>query len=114
MDDFSDLTDEDIQALMELGVIPEQSQGLQSQMEQAQYLRNRKGPQGTDTGRVYVAANPLEHLAHALTGIKAGKELDRLRGEQQDLLSQQVAGRKLFFDKLRGPQQNQHDIDMGY
>jgi hypothetical protein len=100
MDDFENLSEEDIQALMELGIIPDEYQGLQEQIEQAQKLRNREGPQGTHTGRVYVAASPLEHLSHTLQGMKAGKDLDRMRAEQQALLQRQVSGRGKYFNRL--------------
>lgn len=98
--DFSNLSEEDIQQLMELGIIPDQMQGLQTQMESAQKLRDRRAPQGTDTGRVYVAASPLEHAAYAMQGIKAGKDLDRLRAQQQALLEKQVSGRSRFFNSM--------------
>lgn len=101
MEDFENITDEEAQMLMELGIIPEQLDSLSSQIDQAQKLRNRKGPEGTYAGRVYVAANPLEHIAHAVQGIKAGRDIDRMRAEQQALLQRQVAGRSSYLDKLR-------------
>lgn len=100
MDDFENLTEEDIAALMELGIVPDQLGSLQEQIDQAERLRYRKGPEGTHTGRVYVAASPLEHIAHAMQGIKAGKDLDRMRAEQQALLGKQVSGRSRYFNRL--------------
>ncbi len=100
MEDFDNLSEEDIQQLMELGILPDQLQGLQTQMESAQKLRDRRAPTGTDTGRVYVAASPLEHAAYALQGIKAGKDLDKLRAEQQALLKKQTAGRGTYFNRM--------------
>jgi uncharacterized protein with von Willebrand factor type A (vWA) domain len=100
MDGFENLNDEDIQQLMALGIIPEQMEGLKSQMQTAQSLRDRGPPKGTDTGRVYVAANPLEHLAYALEGMKAGKEIDRSRAEQQKLLAEQIRGRGKYFNRM--------------
>lgn len=100
MEDFENLSDEDIQQLMELGIIPDQLEGLKGQMETAEKLRSRRGPQGTDTGRVYVAASPLEHLSYALQGMKAGKDLDRMRAEQQALLKKQASGRSTYFNRM--------------
>jgi len=100
MDDFSNLSEEDIAQLMELGILPDQLEELQSQMQSAQKLRDRRAPQGYDTGRMYVAASPLEHAAYAMQGIKAGKDLDRMRAEQQALLKKQVAGRSNYFNSM--------------
>jgi hypothetical protein len=117
MDDLQNLSEEDIQRLMELGIIPPQLEDLKQQMSLAQAVKDRQTPQGTQAGRMYVAASPLEHLAHAMQGIKAGKDIDKARLEQQKLLAQQVAGRGLFFNKYRQPQVDprlQNDVDMGY
>lgn len=100
MEDLNNLSEDDIQQLMQLGVAPDQLDMLKTQMESAQKLRDRKAPQGYDTGRVYVAASPLEHLAYAMQGIKAGKEIDRDRAAQQKILAQQVRGRSTFFNKM--------------
>lgn len=100
MEDFSNLDPEVLQQLMELGIIPEEMGSLKDQISTAQALRDKGAPRGTDTGRVYVAANPLEHLAYTLNGMKAGKEIDKARAEQQKLLAQQVRGRKSYFDAM--------------
>jgi hypothetical protein len=107
-----DMTDEQIQQLMELGVIPEQQNGLQQQMDIAKKLRYDNMPQMRgEGGRVQTAANPLEFLASGIQGYKAGKDMDELRKKQDGLLQQQVQGRKLFYQALRGnrgqPQQPQ-------
>jgi hypothetical protein len=117
MDDFSNLSEEDIQQLMELGIAPDQLESLNTQIASAQKLRDRRAPQGTDTGRVYVAASPLEHLAYAMQGIKAGKDIDKSRAEQQKILAQQVRGRGLYFNKMMKPPMDpnvQNDVDMAY
>lgn len=102
MDDLDNLSEEQLQQLMQLGAVPDQQTYLDEQIKQAQRIRNSQAPQGYDTGRVYVAASPLEHLAHAMEGIKANKDLKNLRQQQQDLLAQQVAGRTSYMDALLG------------
>jgi hypothetical protein len=102
MDDLDNLTEDQLQELMNLGIIPDQQTSLDEQINQAQRVRNREAPRGYDTGRVYVAASPLEHLAYALNGIKAEKDLKNLRSEQQGLLSQQASGRMTYLDALLG------------
>lgn len=103
MDDFTNLTDDQIQQLIQLGVIPDEQTDLQKQMDQADALRYASAPEGRYVrGGLYVAASPLEHIARAAQGIKAGRDLDRLRDQQQSLLQQQVSGRQAFLDALRG------------
>lgn len=116
MEDYN-LDEETLQQLMALGIIPEELEGLKEQISSAQQIRDRRGPQGYDTGRMYVAASPLEHAAFAMQGIKAGKDMEKARLEQQKLLAEQVRGRSLFFNKMNQPTvnpQTQNDVDMGY
>lgn len=106
MDNFltpeaEEMSPEELQQLMELGVIPSKMDALKDQMGLAEALRYGEGPQGRDSGRVYTAANPLEHLVHAANGIKAGKDLEDLRTKQNSLLDKQVQGRSAFINALR-------------
>jgi hypothetical protein len=117
MDDLANLSEQDIMQLMELGIIPPQLEDLKQQMSIAQSLRDREAPGGTYAGRVYVADSPLKHAAYAMQGIKAGRDIDKARLEQQKLLAKQVAGRGMFFNKYRQPgvdPQLQNDVDMAY
>lgn len=102
MDGFENLSDEDIQALMELGVIPDQQKGLDEQIATAQSIKDRKSPQGRTVGPsgVYVASSPLEHAVYAAQGIMAGRDMDKRRKEQQDLLIKQIKGRSKYFQKM--------------
>jgi hypothetical protein len=106
MEDFENLSDEDIQQLMSLGIIPDEMNDINSQMEIANKIRTRTPPTGTDTGRVYVAASPLEHIAYAAQGIKAGRDLKKLRLDQQALLAQQIRGRSKYFQKMNDTPEN--------
>ncbi len=100
-DPLADLTEDQIAQLMELGVLPDEQKSLAEQLTQARELRNRQGPQGIDTGRIYTAANPLEHAVHAYEGIKAGKQIDELLKQQQESLMKQSEGRSAFLKALR-------------
>lgn len=104
------MSDEEIEQLIALGIIPDQQNALQQQMAIAEKLRYGPGPQMRgEGGRVQTAAHPLEFIMQALQGRKAGKELDVLRQKNDELLQQQVKGRGVFFDRLRnrtrGPSQ---------
>lgn len=121
MADFNldELTDEELQQLMDLGIIPDQLGNLDKQMATAEALRYAEAPGVTSSrGGYTTAASPLEHLARVVGGIKGGKELNKLRGEQSDLLGKQVSGRTLFANKLRGKKKIENpiptDLDSGY
>lgn len=66
------------------------------QMEYANQMRNMETPQGryVSGGRVYTAANPLEHIAKGVGAYKGNKEMKRLEGEQKD-------AKKALIDALR-------------
>lgn len=100
---IENLTDEQVQQLMALGIIPDEQGQLQKQMDQAESIKTAAAPQGGySRGGVYTAASPLEHIARVMQGIKAGKDLDKLYQKQQDLFQQQVSGRQSYFDAIRG------------
>lgn len=102
MEDLDNLSEEDLQKLISLGVIPDEQSSLEDQIKQAQMVRNRQGPEGTYTRGMYVAASPLEHIARAMEGIKAGRDLKDLRSQQQGLLQQQNEGRMSYMVALLG------------
>lgn len=100
-DPLADLSEEEIQQLMELGALPTEQSQLASSLAQATALRNKEGPQGQQTGRVYTAASPIEHAVHAWQGIKAGKQMDSILKKQQENLLKQTEGRGAFLKALR-------------
>lgn len=99
---FEGLSDEDIQALMELGVLPDQQKSLDDQITTAQTIRDRKAPRGQTVGpdNVYVASSPLEHAAYAAQGIMAGRDIKNARLQQQEILAKQIKGRASYFQKM--------------
>lgn len=102
MDEFEGLTEEQLQQLIELGIIPDQQSYLSEQMEQANAVRNREGPQMQGNGRVQTAANPLEFLGQGIQKYQAGKDLKDIGKKREDLLNKQVIGRKALLDAIRG------------
>jgi hypothetical protein len=99
-----EVSDEELQQLMALGIIPDQQSNIKEQMAQANALRQNK-PEMRGNGRVMVAANPLEFLGQGIQNYKAGKDLKELKKQQDALLQQQVAGRGAFYKALRRPGQ---------
>ncbi len=119
MQDFrnvEDLDEEDLNAILGLSTGQDKAAQLQSQLEMANSLRNTPGPEGRQYGRMYTAANPLEHVAHAWQGIKAGKDAERLTKEQNDLMQSQMEARKRFFElmMLRNQDPQQAAPQTGY
>lgn len=103
MDDFQDLEDLDpalLEQLISMGVIDDQQGILAEQIAQADYMRSAPGPEGRDSGRIYTAANPLEHVGNFMQKYAAHRDLKDLRKQQQDLLQQQTQGRQDFLDAL--------------
>lgn len=100
--DLDNISEEELKMLMELGVIPEEQALLQDQMNEALQLRSRAGPEGREAGRVYTAANPLEHIGEFMQKRNAGKELEGLRTQQGGLLDKQAEQRAKFYQMLRG------------
>lgn len=101
-DPLEGLSEEELQQLMDLGVIPQKQDALALQLAQATKLRNAPGPEGRDSGRVYTAASPLEHIAYAAQGIKAGRDMERVQKAQEELMKEQVSGRSQFLKMMYG------------
>lgn len=53
----------------------------EKQLEQANALRNMETPEGRSSGRVYTAANPLEHLGTAIQRYKGMKKAQGIEDE---------------------------------
>ena len=72
--DFSNLSPEDIQQLSELLSNQDQVGDLNKDTDyQHQLQAGLRPPEGRQAGRVYVAANPLEHLGNLLQTLQSQK-----------------------------------------
>ena len=98
---MDELSDEDIQQLIALGIIPDQQNDIQQQIALAEKLRYGGMPQMQGNARVQTAASPLEFLATVLQGRQANKQIEDLRKQQNQLLQDQVAARTKFYQALR-------------
>lgn len=107
---LEDMTEEDLQKLVELGVIDEQMAENQRQMRLAEELRFQKGPEGRQAGRTYVAANPLEHLGTGIQQWQAQKRMGELEKQRGEMGQQQTEGRKSYWDVLRGMRRKPQDF----
>lgn len=100
---MDELSDEEVNMLISLGIVPDKSKSLDDQLASAQALRAdaMHGPEMRGNYRVQTAANPLEFLAKGIQGYRAGKDIKDIQGQQQDLMSQTTDARKAFFEALR-------------
>lgn len=96
-------TPQQIQQLMQLGVLQEEGGIVSQEMQMANQLRQRQMPGGRYSGNAYVAAHPFEFVA---TG------LDRVRGEMaaQQAIERQ---RQIAQDKARLRAQFLRQMGMG-
>lgn len=107
-----EMTSEELQQLMALGVIPDQQSSIEQQLKTAQALRD-KVPQMRHGYRVSTAAHPLEFIVQGIEGYRAKKDMEELRKKEEGLLQQQIDGRRLFYEALRrrgGQQPTQPEV----
>lgn len=103
MGDLSEFSPEQLQQLIELGILDDQGNIIDGQLKTAEALRYGGTPKGTDLGYTYKAADPLEHIASMYEKYDAGKKIDELRKEQTGIMDKQTAARNMFLQKiLRG------------
>lgn len=76
-----EINEDMIAQLSELGVAEEKLYELRRQMQRADALRSQQGPQGATAGGIYVAANPLEHLAHGIGQYRANRDYKGAEGQ---------------------------------
>jgi len=62
--------------------------GMDRQLEHAQALRDKEGPKGMHTRSMYVAANPLSHIASAVEKYRAKKDIKRLGEDEKGYIKQ--------------------------
>ena len=90
--------DEDtLRQYVELGVLDEEQAALAKQLQEANALRSLPTPEGRQVGRVYRAANPLEHLATAAKRMQGGSQAADVRAQQGVIPGKRVEGRLGFL-----------------
>ncbi len=89
--------------LSEAGVFPDEQDILGAQMKRAQALRATPSAQGREIGphNVYVASNPLEHLAAGLGRVIGQRDTNATAGQQGDLLGRMRANAVAMANALR-------------
>jgi hypothetical protein len=97
----SPLTYEQLQALLlEGSAYGEEMSDLEKQQMMADALRMEASPEGRSAGRVYVAANPLEHIGAGIKqyqGKKQSEELAKTKEEKRAAERERLRGVTGFF-----------------
>jgi hypothetical protein len=96
------LTAEQVLKLVELGVLDDETADLLQQREMAEIRSLRRQPEGRDTGRVYVAASPLEHIGHYMQYRRAEKEKKTIKDDLAVIRAEQAKRRGQYADILLG------------
>lgn len=110
---MGDMTDEELDELVGLGVIGDDIAENIRQRRVAEELRYRAGPEGRQAGRTYVAANPMEHIGEAMQKYTAHKDMRRLDEERKVLGVDQTTGRRTFWDLLRRKKPGMRELGPG-
>jgi hypothetical protein len=96
-------TEEDLAALADLGISQEKIESIRERMARAEAIRFQDGPEGRQAGRIYTAANPLEHLGQGIQKYRAGRQMQQLQAQQQQELANQASTRQGMMGRiLRG------------
>lgn len=90
----SEITPEFLDYLSALGVSEDKLAELRFKMQDGMQRRDAQGPQGNVAGGIYVAANPLQHLAHGINQYQGRKDMmGAEQGIAQTIAEQQAARR---------------------
>lgn len=95
--DFSQMTPEQLDALMELGVLDDQDSQLQQQMAQAQALQQPSEHQYRTPAGALIGG--LGNIFNAGMG---GYQQTQIQKQQQDILDKKRKGRKLYAEMMLG------------
>jgi hypothetical protein len=107
---MDDLTPEQLQQLIELGVIPDEQQMLMKQMQSAQQLRDTPIPKGGMAGRVYVA-DPLGAVAAGVDRYQGHKQMQGLDQKYGATLDKQTAARSKYAQMIQQLRQPTQPVD---
>lgn len=85
---LSQLTPEDIDALVGAGQTDDRMSIQANAMKMAQAMASSPGAQGAHAGDLYVASSPLEHLAVGLDRIQGQRGVSDARAQMSGLIDQ--------------------------
>ena len=86
-------TEDEIEQILQLAELEGQTGILEDQMEHATKLRETETTPGINSGRVYTAANPLQHMGDFGQRYKGEQQAKSVEEERQRVLEAQTAAR---------------------
>jgi hypothetical protein len=107
---LENMSEEDIQKMVDLGLIDENMAENARQMQTAEKLRYSEAPGMRGNSRVMTAANPMEFIGRGIQQYRAGRQMEDLAKQRGELGKQQTAGRRNYWDVLRGMRQKPIDM----
>jgi hypothetical protein len=87
----------EIEQILQLAELEGQTGILKDQMEHATKLRETETTPGIDSGRVFTAANPLQHIGDFGQRYKGEQEAKSIDEERQRILEETTAARLAFL-----------------
>ena len=92
-----------IEMLMRSGMTEDELSDIDRKLMQAQALRNNAlgGAEGRQAGRVYVAANPMEHIAKLMQFYGGQKQEGELSKQRAGVLAKERDAMGPFLDALQ-------------
>lgn len=92
-------SEEEIENILALAALKSEGELLGGEMDYANELRKTATPEGLNpTGRVYTAANPLQHLGTGMKRYQGEQEARSIRERQAQIMDEQTQAR---LDYLR-------------
>lgn len=92
-----------IEMLMRSGMTEDELSDIDRKLMQAQALRNNAlgGAEGRQAGNVYVAANPMEHIAKLMQFYGGQKQEGELSKQRSDVLAAERKAMNPFLDAVQ-------------
>lgn len=99
------LTPEMVSSMVEAGQTDDRMKLQANAQRMAQAMRQTPMAEGTQAGRIYVAASPLEHLSVALDRIRGGQGVDQAQQAMSGLIDRRAqamtGGWQQMIDAMR-------------
>jgi len=102
---YKGLPPELVEALMAGALTEEELAAVDKKLAQAEALRNQMltSPEGRSAGRVYVAANPLEHIGRLIQGYQGMKQSKALDAQRGSILDEERKRQREYADAVLYP-----------
>ena len=87
-------------AIMQTGELRDRNEEITRLVEDERLRQQRPGPEGRNAGGMYIAANPMEHLAELLRKRQAQQSEERLRADLETNRGAMTGAREQYIAEL--------------